>query len=148
VGEAAGLLDDAVDGFGAAVGDAAGGEVGQDLGPPLPQCPAQAGDLGDRAGVQGVEQFLGQLAALSRGGRVVDAADLLIDLPDELDFTVGVTDWEVLLKALVLSVGEVLDAGEQGAADPVERVVLVASSSQPWLAGPGGGPRPRCCRRA
>ena len=31
VGESAGLLDDAVDGFGTAVGDSAGVEVGKDL---------------------------------------------------------------------------------------------------------------------
>ena len=42
VGEAAGLLDEQVDGFGAAVGHPAGVEVGQHLGPPGTQgaaCP-------------------------------------------------------------------------------------------------------------
>ena len=49
VGEGAGLLDDQVDRFGAAVGDPTGVEVGQDLRSPGPQCPAEAADLADRA---------------------------------------------------------------------------------------------------
>jgi hypothetical protein len=49
VGEASGVLDDAVVGFGAAVVDSAGGEVGQDLRWPLPQCSAEPGEFGDRA---------------------------------------------------------------------------------------------------
>src|SRR4051794_6078085 len=49
-GDAAVELDDAVHGFGAAVVGPAGGEVGQELVLPGPQGPAQAGDLGDRAG--------------------------------------------------------------------------------------------------
>ncbi len=36
-------------------------------------------------------------------------------------------------KAFALPVGEVLDAGEQGAADPVERVILVTASLQRLL---------------
>lgn len=50
-------------GFGAAVGDAAGVEVGQHLGSPGPQGAAEAGDFGDGAGVEGVEDLLGQPAA-------------------------------------------------------------------------------------
>jgi hypothetical protein len=49
VGEAAGLLDDDVDGFGAAVGDAAGGtgvEVGQDQGFPRPEDPSRRASSG------------------------------------------------------------------------------------------------------
>jgi len=49
-GDAAVEFAEAVDGFGAAVGGAAGVEVGQERSTPLFQSPAEAGDLGDRAG--------------------------------------------------------------------------------------------------
>lgn len=49
VSEAPGLFDDAVDGFGAVVGDPAGGEVGQDLGLPLTERSPESGDRLDRA---------------------------------------------------------------------------------------------------
>ena len=48
-GDAVVELDEAVDGFGAAVVRAGGGEVGQERLAPLLQAPAEAGDLGDRA---------------------------------------------------------------------------------------------------
>jgi hypothetical protein len=91
VGQSAGLLDDAVDGFGAAVGHTAGGEVGQDLLAPLPQRAAESGDFVDRAGVQGLEELLGELTTRRVGRGVVDRADLLVDLPGEFDLAVGVT---------------------------------------------------------
>ena len=48
-GDATVELDQTVHGFGAAVAGATGVEVAEELGAPLPQRPAQAGDLGDRA---------------------------------------------------------------------------------------------------
>jgi hypothetical protein len=42
-------FDDAVDGFGASVVGPLGGEVGQELVAPGPECAAESGDLGDRA---------------------------------------------------------------------------------------------------
>jgi hypothetical protein len=48
-GDAAVELYEAVDGFGAAVAGAVGVEVAEELGAPLLQGAAQAGDLGDRA---------------------------------------------------------------------------------------------------
>ncbi len=84
VGEASGLLDDTVDVLAATVGDAAGGEVGEDLGPPLAQGPAEPGDFFDGAGVEGVEQFLGLLAATCRRCGVVDPADGLVDRPGKV----------------------------------------------------------------
>jgi hypothetical protein len=92
VREASGLLDDAVDGLGAAVGDAPGGEVGEDFGSPLPKRPAEPGDLLDGAGVEGVEELLGLLAATRRRRGVVDPADCLVDRPGEFDFPVRVAD--------------------------------------------------------
>jgi hypothetical protein len=47
--DAAVKLDDAVDGFGAAVVGPLGAEVGQELVSPGPECSADLGDLGDRA---------------------------------------------------------------------------------------------------
>jgi hypothetical protein len=48
-GQAADLLDDQVDGLGAAVGHPVGIEVGQHLLPPGAEGAAEAGDFGDRA---------------------------------------------------------------------------------------------------
>ena len=48
VGEPANLFDDQVDGLGAAVADAVGVEVGQDLCFPCAESAAQPGDFGDR----------------------------------------------------------------------------------------------------
>ena len=115
VGEEAGLLDDAVDGLGAGVGDASGGEVGQQLLPPGAQGPAEAGELGDGAGRQRREQLLGPLATSDRGGGVVvDLADALVDAPGELDLGVGVTCRQVGVQPCGLPWGGVLDAGERG----------------------------------
>ena len=50
VGEPADLLDDQVDGFGAAVGDPRGVEVGEYLGSPGAERAAEPGDLWDGAG--------------------------------------------------------------------------------------------------
>ena len=49
VGESTDLLDDQVDGFGAAVGDAVGVEVGEHLLLPRSEGPAEPSDFGDRA---------------------------------------------------------------------------------------------------
>ena len=66
VGEPADLLDDQVDGFGAAVGDAAGVEVGQHLLAPGLQGAAEPGDLGDRAGREAGDDLLGDPPTLGR----------------------------------------------------------------------------------
>jgi len=59
-GEASDLLDDEVDGFGAAVGDAGGVEAGQYPLFPSPQGAAEPGDLGDRsAGGAGDSRLFG-----------------------------------------------------------------------------------------
>jgi hypothetical protein len=77
VGEPANLFDDQVDGFGAAIADAVGVEVGQDLCFPGAEGAAQPGDFGDWAAVEAVEHLDRDLAALSSGwrGRWSAAAD-------------------------------------------------------------------------
>ena len=87
-----GLLDDAVDRFCPAVADAAGYEVGQDLLAPAAQNLAESLDLGDRAGVERVEELLGELAARGLAFGLVDRADLLVDAPGDLNLAIGVTD--------------------------------------------------------
>src|SRR3954464_5315037 len=67
-GDASMELDDPVDRFGTAVVRATGTEVAQVLLLPLPQGPAQAADLADRAGREGGHDVLGDSLAVA--GRV------------------------------------------------------------------------------
>ena len=67
-GDAAAELDEAVDGFGAAVARPVGVEVGQQRCPPAAQSLPEPGDLRDRAGRQPLDQLLSQSQALSKGG--------------------------------------------------------------------------------
>src|SRR5215203_6459797 len=87
--QAADLLDDEVDGFGAAVGDAGGVEVGQHLLAPRLEGAAEPRDLGDRAGREAVQHLLADRPAGLRTG-VVDRAELLIALPGQVDLSVWV----------------------------------------------------------
>jgi hypothetical protein len=93
VGEPANLLDDPVDGLGAAIADAVGVEVGQDLCFPGAEGAAQGGDFGDRAAVEAVEHLDRDLAAFRRGG-VVDGAQLLIALPGQVHLSCGIAGIE------------------------------------------------------
>ena len=129
MGPPPGLLDDAVDRFCPAVADAAGCEVGQDLLAPAAQSLAESLDLGDRAGVECVEELLGELAARGLAPGVVEA-DLLIDAPGDLNLAIGVTDRQVLVEPFASPVGGMLVAGEKGAADLVQPVVLEATPVQ------------------
>ena len=90
-------LDDAVDGFGAAVGGPVGGEVAQVGVLPLAQGAAQAGDIGDRACREGGQDLFGAatqqvadpeqgvpgVAAVAQGVLLDAAADLVGDLDGE-----------------------------------------------------------------
>ena len=67
--EASGLVDDEVERVGAAVVDAAGGDEGQDLVSPLSKGSAEAGDLGDGAGVQGVDRLKGAIGRARTAAR-------------------------------------------------------------------------------
>lgn len=80
-----------------------------------------------------LKDLLGGFAAGGGAGGGVDRADLLVDVPGDLDLAVRVAERELLVQSCALPVGEVLDTGEQGAADPVERVVLVPTASERGL---------------
>ena len=87
VGQGAGLLDDTVDRPAAAVGDTTGGEVGQDLGSPLPQGPTESDDSLMGQVCRASSQLLGQLTARG-GGRVGYPADLF-----EIDQASSTSPW-------------------------------------------------------
>ena len=63
-------FDEPVDGFGAAVARAVGVEVAEELGAPLLQGAAQAGDLGDRARRERGEDLLSDLDSAPWSGGV------------------------------------------------------------------------------
>lgn len=86
-------LDEPVHCFGAAVARAVGVEVAQERGAPLLEGPAEAGDLGDRAGRQASQDLLGEASA---GGVavLVEAGSYL------LGAAVGDLDLEVSWRAV------------------------------------------------
>ena len=69
-------FDEAVDGFGAAVVGAAGVEVAEELAAPLSQGASEAGDFGDRAAGEGVEDLDRDPSARGVAGLVIDRAEL------------------------------------------------------------------------
>lgn len=89
VGEASDLLNDQVDGFGAAVGDPVGVEVGQYLAPPGFESAAEAGDLGDWAAREGFDHPLRDRSP-TLGSGVVGRPKLLVALPCHADFEVRI----------------------------------------------------------
>ena len=122
-------LDDPV-GLGAAVGGPFGGEVAQVGGLPLPQGAPEPGDLADRAGRERGHDLLGDLLPGGQVGRGVGGADLLVALPGEQDLVVGVAAAQAVDEPVPLLVGQVVRAGAQDVADPVERVTGVAAVAQ------------------
>ena len=83
VGDAAGLLDQSVDRFRAAVGDAVGGEVGQERLAPLLECSSEAGDLGDRAAGERVDDRQCDLPTLGERFGGEGRAELLVAAPGD-----------------------------------------------------------------
>jgi len=67
---------------------------------------------------------------------VVDGSQLLGALPGDLDLDVALVGGERCFQAGPLPVGEVLDAGAQDVADPVERVGLAAAVAVDVLLDP------------
>lgn len=120
-------LDDAVDGLGAAVVRAVGVEVGQERLPPAAQGASQAGDLGDRAGVERVQDLLGAATALGRVLRAVGGSEVLDAAPGDVDLLVGGIGQDRGLEAGELAVGEVLGAGAQDGLDSEQGVALAAA---------------------
>jgi len=87
-GDAAVELDEAVDGFGAAVAGAVGVEVAQERRAPLLQGAAEAGDFGDRAGWQARQDGLGEASSGGVAVLVEAGADLLGAAVGDLDLDV------------------------------------------------------------
>ena len=78
-------LDEPVDRLGATVAGTTGIEVRQDRRLPLPQRPAQSGDLRDRARRQGLDHAGGQPAPLSVSVLVEHVTDVLRALVGDFD---------------------------------------------------------------
>jgi hypothetical protein len=89
VGQPADLLDDQIDGFGAAIGDSAGIEVGEHLLAPGLEGTTESGDLGNWIGGEAGDHLLSNPATLG-GAAVVDGAELLVALPGQVNFPVRV----------------------------------------------------------
>src|SRR5665648_966211 len=123
-------LDDAVDGLCAAVVGSLGGEVAQVGVLPLPQGPAQAGDLADRAGRERGHDLLGDLLPRGQVSGGVGGADLLVALPGEKDLAVGVAAAQAVDEPVPLAFGEVAGGAVQDVADPEQRVPGVAPVTQ------------------
>ena len=78
-------FDEAVDGFGAAIGGAVGVEVAEELCAPLLQGAALACDLGDRARGERGEDLRGDGPAVGVAVLVVRRSDLLGARPGDFD---------------------------------------------------------------
>jgi hypothetical protein len=128
VGEPADFLDDEVDRFSAAIADAVGVELSQDLGFPGAHGTAQPGDLGNGTGVKAVQDLDRDLPAFGRYG-VVDGAQPLVALPGKINFTAGVAGVEEAADLVLLALGQVLDTIPQQPTDLIERVVFVAAAA-------------------
>lgn len=102
MGDSAGLLDDEVDGSAATVAHPGSVEVGHELLSPGSEGPAEAGDFGDGAAVEGVEGLLGDEATVCCPILVIHPAHLLVGVPIDLDLAVRVAgdesgkDWLLL----------------------------------------------------
>ena len=66
----------------------------------------------------------------SAGGGVVNGAELLVALPGQVHFAVGVAGLQAPGELGLLALGEALDTVAQQAADLVERVVLVPAVAE------------------
>lgn len=87
-GQAAVEFDDPVEGLGGSVVDSVGGEVRQERVLPPAQGPSQAGDLGDWACVEGVQDLQGDVAPRGRVLGLVGLAQLVDGLPSDVHLLV------------------------------------------------------------
>lgn len=117
-------LDEPVDRLGTTVAGTTGIEVRQDRLLPLPQRPAQPGDLRDRARLQSLNHPGGE--PLSPGERVLEehVTHVLGALVGDLDTDVILVRDERRLQTGPLSLGEAFPSGPQQVADAVERITL------------------------
>jgi hypothetical protein len=88
---------------------------------------AEAGNLGDRARGERVDDVLGGHPAGRVAVLVVAGADLLRAPPGDLDLEVVLPCGERGLEPGLLTVGQVLLAGAQDVPDPIERVVSTSA---------------------
>ncbi len=100
--------------------------------PAATQCSVEPSDLGDWTGRKAGDQLVSDPATLV-GAAVVDGAELLVALPGQVNFTVGVAGIQTPDEFGLLGFGEVLDIVAEEATDLVERVVLVASVAESVL---------------
>ena len=129
-------LDQSVDGFGAAGVGAAGVEVAEELAAPLSQGPSEAGDFGDRAAGERVEDLDRDPSARGVAGLVMDRAELLGAVVGDFDLNVAFVGGECGVELVALPVGEALLAGAEQVPDPVERVGLAAAVAVDLLLEP------------
>src|SRR5215208_426429 len=97
------------DGFGTAVGDAAAIEVGEHLLSPGLEGAAKPSHLGNRARREAGDDLLRDPSTFGGGG-VVDGAELLVALPGDVDFAVGVAGVQAPGELGLLPFGQVLYA--------------------------------------
>src|SRR5215217_4870427 len=135
VGEPANLLDDQVDGLGAAIADAVGVEVGQDLGFPGTEGAAEPGDFGNRAGVEAVEHLDRDLAAFCGNSVIIDGAELLMALPGKINFAGRVSGIEACTDLGLLTLGEMFCAVAEQPADLINTTRCIRSEHSPYLQG-------------
>jgi len=138
-------VGESVDGFGAAVAGAAGVEVAEELAAPLSQGPSEAGDFGDRACGERVEDLDRDPSARGVAGLVIDRAELLGAAVGDFDLNMALVGGERRVEPAALPVGEAFLAGAEQVPDPVERVGLAAPVAVDLLLEPaaalidGGG---------
>ena len=93
------------------------------------QCSAEPSHLGDRTGRKAGDHLLCGTATLAGAG-VVDGAELLVALPGQVNFAVGVAGIQTPGELGLLAFGQVLHTVAEQATDLVERIVLVASVAE------------------
>ena len=103
---------------------------------PLFEGAAEAGDLGDGAGVEGRDDVFSDGASVGESGLVVDGADLLGAVVGDLDFDVFVAGCQRGVEAGVLAWGKVFLTGAQDVTDRVERVACAAAAAEGVLLDP------------
>ena len=117
-------------------------EVGQHVDPAFLQCATEGDELGQRLRTRWLSASISytiKLATTSPVGFAVGGDHALVDAPGRFDLNVVVVG-EQRLEPLLLLVGEELDAGVQGAAGPVERIVRAAAVAVDGLLDPASAP--------
>jgi len=137
VGGASVAFDEQVHRFGGPVGhDPAGGEVGEQFGPPGAQGAAQPGDLGHGAGQRGGDDALGAGPAVLGVVGGVGGHEILGHGPGGGDLAVGVTLGQTSAQLIPGPLGEPVVAATGEPPGAVERVVAVPAPSKGVLLDP------------